>query len=190
MIESGIKMKTYTTASGKQIKVWDNVINRSTGDFFFQYTRNSAYRLGWGDGITDEQRKYQYLHCFLTNEEVEASMILHAVDQSEIKNHLGEVSLSKAVINLSTPSDVHFPHTHPEKFVLLYYVNPTWQVQWYGETLFWDENATSIELALPYTPRRLVLFEGSTPHSIRPQSRDCESYRFTYAMCFNKKENT
>jgi hypothetical protein len=183
-----VEMKIYTTNSGKQIKVWDNIINHATGEFFFQYARNSAYRLGWGDGYTDEHRKYQYLHCALTNEEAASSMVLNAVGQSEIKDHLGDLSLSKAIVNLSTPSDVHFPHTHSDKFVLLYYVNPIWRAQWYGETLFWDESATNIELALPYTPRRLVLFEGSTPHSIRPQSRDCESHRFTYAMFFDKEK--
>lgn len=178
-------MKTHKTKSGKKIRVWDGLIDYATASYFYQYAENSFYKLGWTDGESENQRKYRYLHARLTIEESMNNRVFPALLQSEVAKYLKGATLEKSVINLSTPSDIHYPHVHPEKFVALYYVNPLWQPQWYGETLFWNETATEIEVALPYTPHRLILFDANIPHSIRPQSRDAESHRFTYAMVFN-----
>ena len=179
-------MKTIATKSNKKIRIWDGVIDYAVATLFYEFANNSMYRIGWGDGLAEEQRKYKYLYSSLTLEECILSGIYPAVVQSEIGKYLKDCKLERAVINLSCPSDVHYPHTHPEKYVLLYYVNPIWHTQWYGETLFYNESATEIEAALPYTPHRFVLFDGTIPHSIRPQSRDSETHRFTFAMVFDK----
>jgi hypothetical protein len=99
---------------------------------------------------------------------------------------LRDLEMASAVINLSTPSGVNFIHAHPEAKVLLYYVNLDWKPEWYGETLFLDEELKRIELALPYTPGRVVVFDGDCPHGIRPQSHAGPAFRFTLALLFKR----
>ena len=178
-------MKTFTTKSNKKIYVWDNLVNYSQAYTFFSYASNSFYRIGWDDGSSEERRKHKYMHCLLTFEESESAGILPIVLNSDISKNFNGESYKKSVINLSHPSDVYFPHTHEEKYVVLYYANLSWYTHWYGETLFYNEDLSEIELSLPYTPQRLIMFEGSIPHSIRPQSFLADSHRFTYAMFFN-----
>lgn len=179
-------MKEHITKSGKHIRIWDGLIDYAPASAFFEYINNSLYRIGWSDGQAEEQRKYKYLYSSLTLEECVQSGIFPVVAQSEIFKYLGDLVFKHAIVNLSCPSDVYYPHVHQEQYVLLYYANPIWKTQWFGETLFYNETATEIELALPYTPHRFVLFEAGIPHAIRPQSRDAESHRFTFAMVFDK----
>jgi len=179
-------MKTFTTKSNKEIKIWDGLVDYVDASFFFQYAINSLYRIGWSDGDSEEQIKYKYLYSSLTMDECISSKVFPVALKSEIAEELKGATFAHAMINLSSPADIHFPHAHANRYVLLYYANPIWRTHWYGETLFYNETATEIELALPYTPHRLVLFDGEIPHSIRPQSRDAETHRFTFAMVFDK----
>jgi hypothetical protein len=66
-------------------------------------------------------------------------------------------------------------------------VNVGWRPEWHGETLFYSEDLSEIELALPYTPGRVVVFDATIPHSYRPQSTIADHYRFTLAMGFDKE---
>jgi hypothetical protein len=67
----------------------------------------------------------------------------------------------------------------------LYYANLEWEQHWHGETLFYSEDLNEIDLAIRYTPGRIVVFDATIPHSIRPQSNVANNYRFTYAMTFD-----
>ena len=93
--------------------------------------------------------------------------------------------LSKTILNLSVPSDVHYTHTHQEKKILLYYLNLEWRDGWHGETHFYSEDLTSIQYSSPYTPGRLIVFDANIPHTIRPQSIIAPNHRFTLALIYD-----
>ena len=103
------------------------------------------------------------------------------------KDFIKEYDIGKTVINLSTPSDVNYVHTHPEDKILLYYVNAEWREGWHGETQFYSEDLKQIQFSSPYTPGRLILFNANIPHTIRPQSIIGPQFRFTLAMGLSKK---
>ena len=88
----------------------------------------------------------------------------------------------------------NFIHSHPEKLAILYYVNLDWEDGWHGETLFYNESGKEIVFASPYTPGRVIVFDASIPHTIRPQSVIGPKFRFTLSIFFdypehNKNEN-
>ena len=93
----------------------------------------------------------------------------------------------KCIVNLVKPLDVNFIHVHPDQLVALYYVNITWNPEWGGETLFYKEDRKTISLASPYTPNKLIFFDGKIPHTIKAQNLIGPSYRFTLSIFFNKK---
>ena len=179
-------MKQITTSNNKNIYVFDNMFELNDRNQAYGFAKNSYFRLGWKDGISEETVKYEYIHSKYSQEDLEKLRIYHKMMNCEIGEFVKDMTLSKAMLNLSTPSDVNFIHAHPEDIVILYYVNLEWQNGWHGETLFYDETFSNVEFASPYTPGRVVIFDGRIPHTIRPQSHIASNYRFTLALTYKK----
>lgn len=177
--------KKFDVDFGKKIHVFDGLLPMNVRDKAFMFASNSMYRIGWGDSDSEKKRAYKFLYSSFTEDDNNNFGVLpYLLANTVVKDIVGNLQPKNSIINLSTPSNVHTAHAHPEKLVLLYYVNPEWEQSWYGETLFYSEDLKEIKLALPYTPGRVVLFDGSIPHSIRPQSIAADGYRFTYAVSF------
>ena len=54
--------------------------------------------------------------------------------------------------------------------------------------MFYKNNKRDILLAAPYVPNRLIIFDGSVPHTITSQSVLGPTYRFTISLFFSKKK--
>jgi len=173
---------------GKTLRVYDDLFPLSFRLAAFQFATQSHFNLGWNDGIRDTQSKHKYIHAVFSLEDVARLGIMEYIKLSPAAAELHGHQLAKAVLNLSTPTDVHFAQTHAEDKILLYYVNAEWQDGWHGETLFYNETCREIVYASVYTPGRLISFDGSIPHAIRPQSIEGPRHRFTLALIFNKTD--
>jgi Rps23 Pro-64 3,4-dihydroxylase Tpa1-like proline 4-hydroxylase len=66
----------------------------------------------------------------------------------------------------------------------LWYIAPMWDVEWGGETLFFNSKMDA-EVVVSPRPGRLVIFDGSIPHAGRPPSRICHAPRYTLAYKFD-----
>ena len=55
-----------------------------------------------------------------------------------------------------------------------------------GAILFYDDYSDEIIQSSKYKPGRIVLFDGKTPHSIRPSSHIAPQYRFTLFIGFDE----
>jgi Rps23 Pro-64 3,4-dihydroxylase Tpa1-like proline 4-hydroxylase len=172
--------------SDKIIKKFDNLLDASFREFAYHFASNSFFKIGWHDGPSIENMKHQYLHSGYSEQDINNLGILNKVEGTEIEEILRGYSLKRSVMNLSMPSDVHWAHTHINQLVLLYYVNLNWSHDWAGETLFFSEDYKEVTNTFTYTPGRLLLFDGSIPHSIRPQSSNAPHYRFTLSMFFER----
>ena len=169
------------------LSVYDNKIPYVTRYDIWKYCINSTYTLGWQD--SEDSSKYELnLHSSWTQKELEESKIFPYVEDC-IKNTGWFINrnITKIIVNLVRSDDVYFIHGHTNRQVVLYYVNLDWQDGWYGETIFHDpDDITNIAYTSPYTPGRFVLFDGSIPHAIRPQSSKAPKYRFTISIFFEK----
>ncbi len=181
-------MKSHTLSSGKQIHIFDGLLPLQLRSKVFEFVKNSRFILGWRDGEYSKAKQYEFLHSVYSDEDNANCGLLPFLRGTEVNKHINGVEPLKSMVNLSVPSDTHFPHAHPESLVVLYYVNLDWENHWHGETLFYSEDLNDIELALKYTPGRVIVFDGSIPHAIRPQSNSADNYRFTYAMTFEKEQ--
>jgi hypothetical protein len=177
--------KKYTLSSGKLIYVFDDMLPLQSRDHIYDFVSKSKFVLGWMDGNTQEARNHSFLHSVFSEEDDHHLGLIDFYRTSELAELIEGLEVKKSVVNLSVSSDVHFVHAHPEKLVILYYANLAWEPHWYGETVFFSEDLKNIELALPYTPGRIIAFDASIPHAIRPQSVAAEKHRFTYAMVFD-----
>jgi len=172
--------------NGRKLRMYDGMFDMSYRSQLYQYMRGSFFKIGWADSQTHEKKGYQFLHSVHSEEDLKAVDFLGRLQQTAVGQELVGYSLSKAVLNLSTPADVNFVHTHPEDKVILYYVNLDWEDGWHGETLFFDESGKNIMFASAYTPGRIIVFDAKIPHTIRPQSHIATFYRLTFALVLTK----
>jgi hypothetical protein len=166
--------------TGKKIYVFDDVFEHNWRRNAFKYILKSKFSLGWTDQ-EDPAHYQQYLHSEFSMEEVDELGILKNIRDERAHKLIENKKIHLAVTNLSHHSDVYFVHPHTNT-TLLYYANPYWKEEWAGETLFYNESTTEVVYTSVYKPGRLIIFDGSIPHTIRAPSRSAPQYRFTFAM--------
>jgi SM-20-related protein len=86
--------------------------------------------------------------------------------------------------NHAAYGDMLFTHTDcapgAGELTALWFIAPEWNVEWGGETLFFDSTMDA-QAAVTPRPGRLVLFDGSLTHVGRPPNRICFAPRYTLA---------
>jgi SM-20-related protein len=86
--------------------------------------------------------------------------------------------------NHAAYGDMLFTHTDcppgARELTALWFIAPEWNVEWGGETLFFDSSMDA-QVAVSPRPGRLVLFDGSLTHVGRPPNRICYAPRYTFA---------
>ena len=167
------------------LSIFDDKVPYQIREKMWDFCINSLYKLGWED--TDEPEKYDLnIHSHWTSDELQSTDILPYVEKCINQTEWFEnKNLSKVVCNLIRPDDVHYIHIHQKQQVCLYYVNLDWRDGWHGETLFYNtNNLKEIAYTSSYIPGRIILFDGSIPHAIRPQSVKAPKFRFTLSLFF------
>ena len=167
------------------IVYFDNVVPTSERLQIHEFCLKSTYKLGWYDS-QDPSKYILNLHSRWSDEDMENSQLLpyiqNCIDQTP---WFTKKKLFDVVVNLVRPNDVHTIHHHKNEQVALYYVNLDWRDGWYGETIFYDEfDQNKIGFTTPYIPGRIVLFDGSIPHAIRPQSAEGPKFRITISLFY------
>lgn len=168
---------------GKEIHVFDGVLTESVKNKIFSIARNASYKFAEHDTIVPEfHANDQHLVGYCEHEYVNDFFLPELSRPQEIAERIDGLKIQNAFFNVSTPSGVNFVHTHVQPWVLLYYVNLHWPPGAFGETHFYTEDSKDVQYTSTFTPGRIVLFNGSIPHTIRPQSIIGPSHRFTLTM--------
>ena len=168
------------------IEIYDNTLSENVRSNIYLLAITAKYQIGWDDTSVFEHRQFPCLHHTLTKNEWAQLDLINEIQDHNLKNKLKKLSFVSDTINLAVPSSIQFPHSHNEKSVLLYYINPEWKNEYYGETLFYDDYSDEIIQSSKFVPGRFILFDGKTPHSIRPSSHIAPQYRFTLFVGFDE----
>lgn len=96
-------------------------------------------------------------------------------------------------VNLGLVNDSHEIHvdapTAGQGLTMLVYPNLEWGSNHGGETVFYEEDKQEMVYLNPYVPGRICIFDGSVPHSAKPQALIAAKYRFTIACKFVSVDN-
>ena len=168
------------------VQVFDNTLMENSREQIYMFSTTANYQIGWSDTSTFEQRQYPCLHHTLTPQEWKELNFMGSIINSELISKLEGLKFDSATINLSFPSSINFPHTHGGSTVLVYDINPDWRHEYYGETIFYDDAVQEATKSVLYKQNRSILFDGTTPHSIRPSSHIAPQYRFTLGIFFTQ----
>jgi SM-20-related protein len=91
----------------------------------------------------------------------------------------------RAYTNFASYGDALLTHVDalPEarELTALWFICESWDTEWGGETLFYDD-AGEAQLAVSPKPGRLLLFDGAIRHAGKPPNRNCNVARFTFAI--------
>lgn len=95
----------------------------------------------------------------------------------------------RAYTNVASFGDMLFAHTDclPDQHDLtaLWYLCEEWDLEWGGETVFYDAR-DEIACAIRPRPGRLVVFDGAIKHAGRAPHRICYAPRYTFAIKFER----
>lgn len=167
------------------IDIYDNAVPLKMRTIAEDFLFTCPYYLGWAD----RARQHPQLHSQVNNAFPQIFGILDNITETRsFMERVVEKKLdcNKVIANLSTSSSVHLSHSHPEPLVILYYANTEWKEDWEGETMFFDENG-EVEFTSRYVPGRILMFDGSSPHTIRAQSVAGPHYRFTVSFFWEEQ---
>jgi Rps23 Pro-64 3,4-dihydroxylase Tpa1-like proline 4-hydroxylase len=91
----------------------------------------------------------------------------------------------RSYTNFSSFGDLLLPHVdalpNARELTALWFICESWESDWGGETLFYDDTGDA-ELAVSPKPGRLLLFDGAIRHAGKPPNRNCYVSRFTFAI--------
>ena len=162
------------------IKVFDNKVPYHVQSDVYNFIINSTFELkGWQD--RNDIEKFD-LHSKWSIDDIRNSKLYPYIDNIQSFDNF-----DYCMVNLTKPGDHYYTHTHGEgSNIVLYYANLEWQDGWAGETLFYDDQR-NCKMAYDYVPGRLLMFDGTEPHSIRPQSFSGPQYRFKVSVFFKDK---
>lgn len=184
----------HTTSDGRNIHVFDNVLDHKAQYYFYRYIKNLSYKCNNVDSATDNNTGFIKFRSDITPEQESDMNFFNAIQSAKCLDLIKDYKIHSMYVNLGIPTDYHRLHTDiagsltkvDECLTLLYYVNCEWNINWGGETLFYNNDLSSIEYTSFFKPGRIILFDGSIPHSARPQSFSSNQYRFTLACKFLK----
>ena len=175
--------------NNKFIDVIDNPFGTAYHELLYDYTINSFFKIGSQDGPSPlNRRNHVYIHSDWRLDDVNRIGFLDKLKKLDEFQPYKDLELIRTTINVSVPSDTNFAHTHDDQISLIYYINLDWKPEWAGETVFYNDDMSEIIYSSVYKPGRMVIFDGSIPHSIRVQSNSAPHYRFSLAMFFNKSD--
>lgn len=101
-------------------------------------------------------------------------------------------ALYRAYTNCVQYGDHLYTHTDclPDagELTALWFICERWDVEWGGETLFYNRDMDAVAVVSP-RPGRMVLFDGEITHCGTPPNRMCLMPRYTYAMKLEPKQS-
>lgn len=119
--------------------------------------------------------------------ETAAQLVVYQPTLTAVRDFEGgdRYAIYRCYCNHAAYGDMLFTHTdaHPGQngLTALWYIAPEWNVEWGGETLFYNSKMDA-EAAVTPKPGRLVIFDGAITHVGRPPNRICYAPRYTLAF--------
>lgn len=169
---------------GRDVFVFDGLVPAEESARYFRAIAQAAFtRTEVARGDAGE---YRHWVCEMPLENLPRTS-LWAATQAAVKQVRPQETFLpyRVYTNYATFGDVLLTHVdaQPElrELTALWFLCETWEVEWGGETLFYEPDGDA-RLAVSPRPGRLVLFDGAIRHAGKPPNRNCVAPRYTFAI--------
>lgn len=175
-------MEPSCNVDGLPIWVFDNVLPVHEHDAMFAYCLNSLYSPKHLSNSNIDGPSDSRFVSNLTKQQSDDLSLTHA--RNEILEHLGySTVLSHVYINCYDTHTSCASHidAHFKSLTFLYYANTKWDIDWGGETLFYDSHK-NIAFASALRPNRAIVFDARILHMAKVPSvrSQCNKFSISY----------
>ncbi len=179
--------KYQTTIDQKPVYVFDDLCTLAEAKSIFQGLEASAFKRN--EVARPDTAQYKHWAVNLTQQHI-LSLPLYARIVQGIEASMGQKYRAyRAYTNYAGFGDMLFTHTdclpESDELTALVYICPEWDLEWGGETLFYNDQDDCMFACNP-KPGRTVIFHGAIKHVGRPPNRICYVPRFTLAFKLEK----
>jgi SM-20-related protein len=156
----------------------------------------NIWRYGWKAAKTQTSHGFWHSHFAGDNEDADASCEYELVDRQLVEPilelwHLIRDRIAPGHVPVRVYANGHTyggdGHLHtdcdrPGHYTSIYYAHAEWDVNWAGETVFFDSAGQDVIKSVFPKPGRLVHFPGQIPHAARTPSRGCPALRAVFVI--------
>ena len=177
----------HITIENKPLWIFDDLCTQAEAESLFKGLQVSAFKR---DEIArPDTQEYRHWAVNLTSEQIRTLPVYHRAIEAIRGITKQDFSAYRGYVNHASYGDMLFTHTDcapdANEFTVLVYIAPEWDIEWGGETLFYDNNDDCLFACTP-KPARVAIFHGSIKHVGRPPNRICYTPRYTLAFKLKK----
>ena len=171
----------------KKIYIYDTVFNRRENLGLYNLIVNSQFTRTNIDVylLNNLDRDAKWWSTVDPKGEISATINPKYIDLVNVIDW-NKVAVTGQYINYSTSNTVDSIHAdisedRSNHYTLLHYANHTWNANWHGETLFYNDNCQDVIHSQMIKPGSLILFDSRIQHCAVPCTIAAEYPRFTIA---------
>jgi len=176
--------------SNKDIYIFDLVYESHHTQKFYNFVINSFFKLNLKDTNSLDYANINSFGARYSIEDIKEMGIIDFLPNNiKSKFNISEETCKRGLVNAVTSNSVYHPHDDSDdnaKWSFLYYANMKWDLEWGADTLFLDDDRQNINTVVQCKPNRVVIFDATIPHMIRPSTTIAPQYRFSVNMTFSE----
>ena len=177
-----IRPTRETLIDGRKIQVFDNLLPGNVLNTLIRRFYNAAFKkteVGRPDTANFPHWSHELEASNLSSED----FWKHTVDGVKHFNSKNKWKVYRAYVNYSAFGECMFSHVDAKsrELTCLWYLVPEWDIDWGGETIFYDHD-DEVSFACAPKAGRLVVFDSQIKHSGRSPQKICFHSRFTLAI--------
>jgi SM-20-related protein len=187
----------HGTIATPLIEAYDDILpdaERAALNEFLHVSDGNGWKFGWKSHAASDTFSFWHRHfggyrntkdetkAYDCSKAIEAYPLVYALWQRLAEGALAGHRLIRCYANGHTygsDGTLHTDSTTTQSYTSIYYPHRTWQPNWAGETVFFNEEKNDIIGSAYPRPNRLVIFDGRIPHLARGVSRTCPVLRVT-----------
>jgi SM-20-related protein len=172
----------------------DNLLPEQDRVPLYNFLRHAGWKYGWKSNGKNDIYSFWHLHfaghlkksktgAYDCAEELKKNvpplfMLWQNLEQHIFKGH----TLIRCYANAHAygiDGTLHTDSRKDNRYTAVYYPHETWEPNWGGETVLFNQDKTDIIGGCYPKPNRLFVFKGNIPHLARGVSRTCPVLRIT-----------
>ena len=169
---------------GRDVFVIDGLVPVEESTRYFKAISQASFTRT--ESARPDSREFRHWVCEMPLENLPRTSLWQATEQVVTRVRTGERYVPYRVYtNYSSYGDMLLTHVDAvagsRELTALWYLCESWDTEWGGETLFYDD-AGDAQIAVSPRPGRLLLFDGAIRHAGKPPNRNCPVARYTFAI--------
>jgi Rps23 Pro-64 3,4-dihydroxylase Tpa1-like proline 4-hydroxylase len=183
-------MINLKTENNKDIFIFDDVFPSHIVQKMYYFIMKSYFKIDGKDGeVLEQQDKYSVgiSSNYTKDDLINFGLIENLSNDIKEKFKIGYETIDRCIVNVITPFNsfhIHDDAGQNTVWSLIYYANLKWDIEYGADTVFLKDNRKDMIQTVQCKPNRIVLFDTTIPHLIRPSTIVAPHYRFSINLTF------